>query len=90
MNQKIISAKEGKWIEIGKIFELQCCDCGLLHKWELKVKNNKVYIKGNLIKMSSEAMRRLNNAYRKPVNAKKVIKKLQQEIKKQKELQVIS
>ncbi len=44
--QRIVAPEQGEWVDIDKNFEIQCCDCGLIHGWELRVHKNKVQLRG--------------------------------------------
>lgn len=37
--------KAGKWIEPGKSYLAQCCDCKLVHLMKFRYKNNKIGFK---------------------------------------------
>ena len=43
MRPKII---EGEWVEpIKKDYQMECCDCGLVHKMDFKVMKKQVYFR---------------------------------------------
>ena len=40
---KFKKAKDGEWIQpIKKGYLMKCCDCGLIHKIDFRIKKNKV------------------------------------------------
>jgi hypothetical protein len=37
--------KDGEWIQlIGRKWKIRCCDCGLVHKLNFRIKNNKIHV----------------------------------------------
>jgi len=43
LSKKYKQAKEGKWIQpVQKGYGLCCCDCGLIHKIDFRIKGKKV------------------------------------------------
>lgn len=51
-----------EWIlPIRKGYKISCCDCGLVHKIDFRIKNERVEIRFNFDNRATGQMRRRNN-----------------------------
>ncbi len=46
MKLQIIKGKPNTWETVKKYENVTCCDCGLTHQFEYRIKDNKIQIKG--------------------------------------------
>lgn len=50
--------KDHEWFTVGKVFYLRCCDCDLVHRMTLRVKDNRVELQGVRDERRTAACRR--------------------------------
>jgi hypothetical protein len=59
MTIKWAQAYDDEWFQVYRKNQyFVCCDCGLVHKTKIKIKNNKIYMQGNRDNISTAAIRR--------------------------------
>lgn len=57
---KYSKVKDGEWVEsvVEEGYKMACCDCGLVHKVDFKIEDNRVWIKMNRDYRATAAVRR--------------------------------
>ena len=64
MNKKYPPTKDGEWIQpIRKGYKIKCCDCGLIHRLNFRVKNGHIQFQAFRDNRATGQVRRYKNQH---------------------------